>query len=415
MYKIPHTCENMRHACSTFLVLTALLLTDSGRAATVTTTADDGPGSLREAIANAAPGETIDFSSVSTITLTSGELLIDKDLIIAGPGASNLVIKRSSAIGTPDFRIFDVFSGTVTISGLTVSNGRDDVGGGIYSQGSLTLNDCAVTGNIATESGGGIFNTSEMIISNCVVRGNSAAGETWDGFGGGIYNSTTATAIKSTISDNSVTSGTGDGFGGGICNDGTLTLTSSVINGNSANGGPNNGGGFGGGINNGFGTVDLHNSTVSGNVARGGAGSSGGLGEGGGVVNTSGTVTLDRSTVSGNTALGGDGGSGGSGEGGGVANDNGTVYMFSSTVSGNASRGGFGTSGPGSPYGGGIFKGFGSLIVTHSPITANIVPSGFLEDGGGIFNLLGAVELKSTIVTVNTATVDLFNGEDVNP
>src|SRR5439155_6157186 len=131
------------------------------------------------------------------------------DLIIEGPGASSLVIKRSSAIGTSDFRIFNVSSGNVTISGLTVSNGRDDVGGGIYSQGSLTLNDCAVTGNIATESGGGIFNTSEMIISNCVVRGNSAAGETWDGFGGGIYNSSTLTSITSTISNNSLTSATG--------------------------------------------------------------------------------------------------------------------------------------------------------------------------------------------------------------
>src|SRR5213078_2031480 len=145
-------------AISTLLVLTALLLTDSGRAATVTTTADDGLGSLREAIANAAPGETIDFSSVSTITLTSGELLIDKDLIISGPGASNLVIQRSTAIGTPDFRIFDVLSGNVIISGLTVSNGRDDVGGGIYNLADLSLNDCAITGNFATESGGGIVN-----------------------------------------------------------------------------------------------------------------------------------------------------------------------------------------------------------------------------------------------------------------
>src|SRR5439155_1189600 len=194
---------------------------------------------------NAAPGDTINFSSGGTITLTSGELSIDKHLIISGLGASSLVIQRSTASGTPNFRIFDVLSGTVTISGLTVSNGRDDVGGGIYSSAELTLNDCAVTNNFATESGGGIFNTSSMIISNCVVRGNSAAGETGDGFGGGIYNATSAAALKSTISDTSVTNGPRDGLGGGICNDGTLTLTSSVINGNSANGGPNNGGGLG--------------------------------------------------------------------------------------------------------------------------------------------------------------------------
>jgi hypothetical protein len=89
----------------------------------------------------------------------SGELSIDKDLTISGPGAGNLLIQRSTAGGTPDFRIFNVVWGDVTISGLTVSNGRDDVGGGIYTQGDLTLNDCTVSGNFASESGGGIFNT----------------------------------------------------------------------------------------------------------------------------------------------------------------------------------------------------------------------------------------------------------------
>ena len=260
----------------TLLMLASLLICEPGRAATVTTTADDGPGSLRETIAHADPGDTIDFSSGGTITLTSGELLIDKDLMIAGPGASNLVIHRSSASGTLDFRIFNVSSGTVIISGLTVSNGRDDVGGGLYNSAELTLNDCAVTGNFATESGGGIFNMSTMIMSNCVVHGNSAAGTMGDGFGGGIYNAGTLTTITNTISNNSVTSVTGGGFGGGIYNDGSVTLTSSAINDNSANGGPDNGAGFGGGINNEFGTVDVDHSTVSGNVARGGAGSSGG-------------------------------------------------------------------------------------------------------------------------------------------
>src|SRR5881394_449996 len=109
----------MRNAISTLLVLTGLVLVDSGRGATVTSTADGGPGSLREAIVNAAPGTTIDFSIGGTITLTSGEILINKSLTISGPGASNLVIQRSTVIGTPDFRIFNLLSGNVTLSGLT--------------------------------------------------------------------------------------------------------------------------------------------------------------------------------------------------------------------------------------------------------------------------------------------------------
>src|SRR5437762_2373249 len=87
--------QNMRNATTPLLVLIAALLSPRARAATVTTTADDGPGSLRQAIANAAQGETINFAAVNVITLTSGALSIDKDLIISGPGASNLLIQRS--------------------------------------------------------------------------------------------------------------------------------------------------------------------------------------------------------------------------------------------------------------------------------------------------------------------------------
>src|SRR5881394_4541875 len=102
----------------TFIMLLVALSLPS-RAATVTSTADNGPGSLREAIANAAAGETISFSVSGTITLTSGELLITNDLTILGPGSSELTIQRSTETNTPAFRIFNVRSGIVTISGLT--------------------------------------------------------------------------------------------------------------------------------------------------------------------------------------------------------------------------------------------------------------------------------------------------------
>jgi hypothetical protein len=276
--------------------------------------------------------------------------------------------------------------------------------------GDLTLNNCVIRGNVATESGGGIVNASSLTMSNCVISGNAAAGATDDGLGGGFYNLGTATAVNCVISNNSVTSATGGGFGGGICNDSTLTLTDSVINNNSAIGGPNNGGGIGGGINNGVGTLEMNTSTVRGNVARGGSGGAGGPGEGGGVANDIGTVTLDRCTVSGNAALGGNGTTGGSGQGGGMANGEGSTYVYSSTVSGNSSSGGSGASGAAAPSGGGIFN-FGSLLVTHSTITANVVPAGFPNDGAGIFNLGASVELKNTIVGANTGTVELANAE----
>ena len=62
---------------------------------TVTNTNDSGIGSLRQAISDSSPGDTIDFDSSLnglTITLTTGELLIDKDLSIIGPGANLLAV-----------------------------------------------------------------------------------------------------------------------------------------------------------------------------------------------------------------------------------------------------------------------------------------------------------------------------------
>ena len=59
---------------------------------TVTNTNDSGPGSLRQALADANAGDTISFAVTGSITLTSGRLTIDKSLTISGPGANQLSI-----------------------------------------------------------------------------------------------------------------------------------------------------------------------------------------------------------------------------------------------------------------------------------------------------------------------------------
>jgi hypothetical protein len=68
---------------------------------TVTNANDSGPGSLRQAIADANLGDTIDFSLSypALITLTSGELVISKNLTITGPGASHLAISGTLLLG----------------------------------------------------------------------------------------------------------------------------------------------------------------------------------------------------------------------------------------------------------------------------------------------------------------------------
>jgi hypothetical protein len=101
---------------------------------TVLNNLDSGAGSLRADIAAAHNGDTIVFASTlvggQTITLTSGELLIKKNLTIAGPGAGELTVSGHNAS-----RVFEVASKeNVTLSGLTISNGlaaipsRDNAG-----------------------------------------------------------------------------------------------------------------------------------------------------------------------------------------------------------------------------------------------------------------------------------------------
>ncbi len=140
---------------------------------TVTNTNDSGAGSLRQAINVAQPDDTITFSDNTnngavnffdgnphTIALTSSELAINKNLSINGPGANLLTVARSSAAGTPQFRIFFVTNASsVSLSGLTISNGNSNsTGGGIYNyQSRLTINSCAISGNSAV-TGGGIYN-----------------------------------------------------------------------------------------------------------------------------------------------------------------------------------------------------------------------------------------------------------------
>src|SRR5204862_3648226 len=89
----------------------------------VTTTADSGAGSLRDTIAAANDGDTIQFDAAlngQTISLTSGELVIDKNIKVVGPGSNLLAVSTSSGV----FRIFHVMPGhSVRIGALTISGG----------------------------------------------------------------------------------------------------------------------------------------------------------------------------------------------------------------------------------------------------------------------------------------------------
>jgi hypothetical protein len=112
----------------------------------VTNTSDSGDGSLRHTIACVDNGATITFSlpPQSQITLTSGEILMNKNLFIEGPGMDELTIS-----GNLSSRIFHVHhQASVKLSNLSLKEGFYPVyGGAIWVQGALELENVTFENN----------------------------------------------------------------------------------------------------------------------------------------------------------------------------------------------------------------------------------------------------------------------------
>ena len=143
----------------------------------------DGRTSLREAIAYAAslPGaQTITFdpadfgTTPQSITLSNGALTLNDTatITISGPGAELLTVNGNQASG-----VFEIEGGSAAISGLTVTGGQADRGGGLVNQGgTLALTGVTIRGNTAFDQGGGLdtqFNGTTTL-TDCTISGNSA-------------------------------------------------------------------------------------------------------------------------------------------------------------------------------------------------------------------------------------------------
>ncbi len=200
---------------------------------------DSGPGSLRQAISDAAPGDTITFdpSVAGAINLTSGGLPTMKPLSIIGPGAKVLTIN-----GDFSHSIFQFGGSPTLLSGLTISGGGSPA---ITNSANLTMSNCTLTAN----SGVALWHGSgSLALTGCSFIQNSGSGLA-------IGAGTTASAINCTFFDNQDFSGSG----GGITNLGALTLRGCTIAGNHA-------GVSAGGIYN-AGTVDIGDTIVAQNQA----------------------------------------------------------------------------------------------------------------------------------------------------
>lgn len=200
----------------TGMLLGAAALTPATPAAAttrqVTTTADSGPGSLRQAITDAVDGDTVTFAPgvTGTIALHS-PLTVESDVTIVGPGEGALTVDGGKQVQD---LVVAGGSGTATVSDLTFADGSGDNGGAIADDSgrSLTLLRVAVTGSTASVAGGGIYvsGTQHLKVVDSTVSGNSAPD------GGGIYAdlppSGELIVQSSTISGNTATTGEGAGI-----------------------------------------------------------------------------------------------------------------------------------------------------------------------------------------------------------
>ncbi|MGW2330594.1 right-handed parallel beta-helix repeat-containing protein [Streptomyces sp. NPDC001700] len=292
---------------------------------------------LVTAVGQAAAGGTVVLAAGCVYTLTSvaatgangpdGLPIITGNVTITGTGAT---IRRSAS--APDFRIAEVASGgRLTVSGVTLSGGRAVDGAGILDQGSLTLQQSAVTANVASGIGGGVQvapgATAAFSLSH--LSGNTAND------GGGVHVGTggSLTANSTTFADN-----TGESTGGAVANFGDTLLSAVTLETNHAssfegggiwtsignltfNGGRiigNTAGSNGAGIANFGSTLYLQSTVVSGNIAT--------L-NGGGLFSHAGNTQIIGTNITGNTANGG--------QGGGIFSDGGSVSLMAANVTGN--------------------------------------------------------------------------------
>jgi hypothetical protein len=240
-----------------------------GTSVVVNSTADGvgsafGQVSLRQAvnIVNAqTTGDSITFdpsvfATPETITLTSDPLVLT-DLAkttIAGPGANLLTIS-----GGDKTRVFDVPGSSLALSGLTISGGNADNGGGLRNNaGTLALTNVTVSGNTASGNGGGLYTTSgsSTTLEDVTFNANTAS------VGGGVAigQSSASTLTNVTVSGNTATSN-----GGGLAVlGGTLSLTNVTISNNRA-GGTSGSAGGGLDISGATANVRLRNTIVAGN------------------------------------------------------------------------------------------------------------------------------------------------------
>lgn len=302
--------------------------------------------------------------------------------------------------------------GTMTISGGSIDNNEctsslaatpsgniGGLGGGIYTEGGLSMSGGTVNGNATTSEGGGIYVSQAAPF---VLSGGEVSGNTTFSVGGGIAigSGSIMTLSGGSVLNNTVTATTNAGGGGIFAYKAVLKMSGGTIKGNSAR----SGGGIDAFTDN---TVEISGGTIEDNATTA---------DGGGInVNTRSTLKFTGGTIQNNTAQG---------AGGGIviSSADGVLIMSdSATVKGNQAQDGGGVAvysaklnlnggsiqnNQASRTGGGLLDG-GIVTMTGGEISGNSVPGsiGEGEGGGGVRLFAGSTFVASGgSINNNTAT-----------
>ena len=392
-----------------------------------------GQCTLRAALeeADASPaGSTVDITvPAGTYDLTLGSLTLGAasalNITVNGVGPARTVIRAIKR-----FRVLAVTaSASGVLENLQITGGNagpNNYGGGIFSQGTLTLSHDWLTGNKA-DAGGGVANAGGSLVvtgtnvednnggifggggiqnggpqnlpGSVLVVSSTISGNVTVNEGGGIFSGQNgrppapgrpavaprafcppprcparavpaAAGLVLTVFRSRVFDNQGGNGGGGIASEGTAAVIGSKVAGNSA------GGAVGGGV---FNVGTIRGSVISGNTAV----------TGGGIeAFPSLSMTITNSTLAGNH----------SGAYGGAIDDSGNMTITRSTIAGNVAGGrhfaGFGPAA--------VIDGGATLRVSNSTIVGNTsVPAG----QAAIDNYAGALALSFDTFSADTGAV----------
>ncbi|MEY4244206.1 MAG: hypothetical protein RLZZ245_1791 [Verrucomicrobiota bacterium] len=397
-----------------------VLLTNPTRAAefVVTSTADSGAGSLRQAVADAAANAEADLIRFDP-ALANATISLSTDAAYANLltrfGPTGLVIHADTVTldgedapfleisGATARRIFAVAStGTLILKNLTLTEGKAKGGKGGDGTG------CGHGGGGGAGLGGAVWVEGSLEVVGCTFFDNHAIGGNGGAAGG-----------------QSGYSGTGGG-GGGFGQDGK----SGILGGAGAspggaagqNYGNGTAGAFGGGGGGGGGSTEYAPSSW-------GVGAAGGFGGGSGgwSFQTVPSAPLGGWGGSGETGVSSRSGGGGAALGGAVFVKNGTCRLVNSTFAQNTATGGADSTGSfsrGQGQGGAVFNYQGQVSILSCTMSQNVVKplssvtitgiSGASETSGkGSFSVFNTIVVSSANAIVQ-GTVDIgfmfFNG-----